>query len=80
MIGAYIGGGEIVLLLAMAVFLVPLGLAALAFWIWMLVDAIRSPALTDGEKVAWVLVILFLHLLGGLIYFFAGRRKQPALV
>jgi hypothetical protein len=73
-----LGGGEIVLIL-MLLFLVPLGLAAFAFWIWMLIDAIRNPALTEGQKVAWVLVILFLHFLGALIYFLAGRSRAKPL-
>ena len=33
----------------------------------------------DGEKIAWVLIILFLHFLGALIYFFVGRPRKSAL-
>lgn len=53
------------------------GLAALAFvfWIWMLVHAITNKGLTDVEKIVWVLVVLFLHFLDALIYFFVGRPK-----
>jgi hypothetical protein len=51
-------------------------LAAFAFWIWMLIDAITNKGLTEMEKLIWVLVILFLHCLGGLIYFFVGRPKR----
>jgi hypothetical protein len=62
--------GLLLLLIAVVV-----GLAAFAFWIWMLVHAITNKGLTDGEKIAWVLVVLFLHCLGALIYFFIGRPK-----
>ena len=55
----------------------PLVLLASVFWIWMLIHAITNRGLGDGEKIAWVLVILFLHFLGALIYFFAGRSRQP---
>lgn len=80
MMGVFmLGGGEIALVL-MLLFLVPLGLAAFAFWIWMLIDAIRNQALSDGQKVAWVLVILFLHFLGALIYFLAGRSRTKSVV
>jgi len=53
------------------------GLAALGtvFWIWMLIHAITNKGLTDVEKIVWVLVVLFLHFLGALIYFFVGRPK-----
>ena len=54
-------------------------LAAFAFWIWMLVHAITNKALGDGEKIAWVLVILFLHFIGALIYFFIARPKSLAV-
>ena len=69
---AIIGLSGFVLLL----FLVPLALLFTAFWIWMLVDAIQNKGLTDGEKVGWVLAIVFLHFLGALLYFFIGRPKR----
>ncbi len=52
-----------------------LALAAFAFWIWMLIHAITNNGLTGTEKIVWVLVILFLHAVGGLIYFFVGRPR-----
>jgi Phospholipase_D-nuclease N-terminal len=54
----------------------PLILLASIFWIWMLVHAITNRGLGDGEKIAWVLVILFLHFIGAAIYFFVGRPKR----
>jgi hypothetical protein len=52
-----------------------LSLAWLVFWIWMLVHAITNKGLGDGEKIAWVLAIIFLPCLGGLLYFFIGKPK-----
>jgi len=49
------------------------GLLAFVFWIWMLIDAIKNPSLDGTQRIVWVLVIVFLHALGALIYFFAGR-------
>ena len=69
-----LGGWEIILIFGM-LFLIPLSLAMMAFWIWMLVHAIQNKGLSDGEKVAWVLVIALLHFLGAGIYFFVGRPK-----
>ena len=71
MMAAFIGGWEIVLLLIAF----PLFIAFFAFWVWMLVDCIRSKALSDGEKIAWTLVIVFTHALGALIYLLAGRKR-----
>jgi cytochrome c oxidase assembly factor CtaG len=47
---------------------------AFVFWIWMLVDCIKNEGLSDTQKVVWVLVIIFLHALGALIYLLAGRK------
>ena len=69
-----LAGGEIILILALLV-LAPLALLSLVFWIWMLIHAIQNKGLTDTEKIIWVLVIVFLHVLGALIYFFVGRPK-----
>ncbi len=68
-----LGGAEILLVLAV---LAPLMVATFVFWIWMLIHAIQNQGLSDGERIAWVLVILFLHFLGALIYFLVGRPKQ----
>jgi len=71
--GSAVGGviGLLVLLVAAVI-----GLACFVFWIWMLIHAIKNKGLTDTEKIIWVLVILFLHVLGALIYFFVGRPKE----
>jgi len=53
-----------------------IGLMIFAFWLWMLVDAVVSDS-SPGEKVVWVLVIVFLGILGALIYAVMGR---PAAV
>lgn len=53
-----------------------IGLIIFAFWIWMLIDAIQNRGLTAGEKVGWVLAVVFLHFLGALLYFFIGRPKR----
>jgi uncharacterized membrane protein YczE len=47
-----------------------------AFWLWMLVDCLKNQALQGTEKIVWVLVIVFLHTLGALVYFFVGRSKR----
>lgn len=53
------------------------GILTTVFWIWMLIDCLQNPSLQGSEKIVWVLVILFLHVLGALIYFFVGRSRGP---
>ena len=66
--GFAIGGGLI------AVFII-IALIASIFWLWMLIDCLTS-AMPVGEKALWAVVIIFLHLLGALIYFFVARRGR----
>jgi hypothetical protein len=54
-----------------------IGLAAFAFWIWMLIDAISNLP-SGNEKIVWVLVIVFTGIIGALIYFFVGRKRPLA--
>jgi hypothetical protein len=53
------------------------GIALFAFWIWMLVHALTNRNLSDTEKLIWVLVLLFTHFIGAIIYFAVGRSKAP---
>jgi hypothetical protein len=66
--------------LAFTLLLAPLILLVFIFWLWMLIHAVTSKGLSDGEKVGWVLVILFLHFIGALIYFFFGRQRGMVAV
>ena len=67
--------------------IVLLGLAGFAFWVWALVDALQRP---DDEwqhagqnKLVWILVMIFLGILGSFIYLVVARpsleetRDQP---
>ena len=56
--------------------LFPFLLLAFAFWIWMLISAIQNQGVSEGEKVAWALVVLFTHCLGAFIYFLVGYPKR----
>jgi Phospholipase_D-nuclease N-terminal len=59
----------------LAVFGVLLGLAAIVFWVLMLIDCLQNPRLTGTERLVWVLVLIFLHLLGALLYLVIGRAR-----
>ena len=43
-----------------------------AFWLWMLVDCLSGER---EDKVVWVIVLIFLFLLGALLYFFIAYKK-----
>jgi hypothetical protein len=50
-------------------------LAATAFWIWALIDAIQNPRLDSNERLIWILVIILTQFIGALIYVIVGRKK-----
>ncbi len=68
-------GGLIFVLMLLAV-IIPIAIALFVFWIWMLISAVQNKGLSEGEKIAWVLVIVFIHWLGALLYFFVGHPKR----
>jgi len=74
-----VGGVALVPALLMLAIFLPVCLGLMVFWVWMLVSAIQNPALGDGEKIGWVLAIIFLQILGALLYLLIGhpKRHQP---
>ena len=42
---------------------------SLAFWVWMLVDCLKHPAIQGKQKMAWVLAMVLFNVFGALAYF-----------
>lgn len=66
------------------VFVFIIWILALVFWIWMLVDAVTRKFDDNIEKLIWVVVIVFLNIIGALVYYFVvkareGRSVRPHL-
>jgi hypothetical protein len=51
-------------------------IVATIVWIWALVDCLQNPRINGTEKLVWVLVIVFLHVLGAIIYLAVGRQSR----
>jgi hypothetical protein len=58
--------------------LVLLAIASL-FWIWAIIDCAVNPRLNIAEKIMWLLVIFFLHVLGAIVYTVVGRGRIQRL-
>jgi prolipoprotein diacylglyceryltransferase len=67
MFGGLLAFGLIALIVILAVALL------FIFWIWMLVDALMKKKFED--KLVWILVIIFLHFIGALLYYFLIYKK-----
>lgn len=53
-----------------------LGLGGTILWVWMLIDCVTKEPSEGNDKIIWILVILFTHLLGALIYYFYRRPQR----
>ena len=52
-----------------------LALGCLAVWIWALIDILRNE-FTGTNKLIWLLLVIFLPLLGVICYFFIGMKQK----
>jgi len=59
--------------------LISSGILATAFWIWMLIDCATNESSEGSEKLVWILVILFGHGLGALVYLLVRRPERKRL-
>ena len=50
-----------------------IGALLFAFWIWMIIDCAKRNFRKDMDKVVWILVVVFLNVLGAAIYYFVVK-------
>lgn len=65
-------GVEILLILLV----LSIAMAAFAFWLWMLVDCATKEPSEGNDKIIWILIIVFTHWIGALIYFLVRRPER----
>jgi ABC-type molybdate transport system permease subunit len=45
------------------------------FWLWALIDILRND-FTGSNKLIWILLVLFIPVLGFVLYFLIGRKQK----
>jgi hypothetical protein len=60
-------------------FVLPVLVMLMVFWIWMLVDCATKEPSEGNDKIIWILVIIFTHWLGALIYYLVRRPERKRL-
>ena len=55
--------------------LIPLIIIQYALMITALVHAVRHPKYKTGNMIIWILVILFVNIIGPVLYFIIGRGE-----
>jgi len=48
------------------------------FWIWMLIVAATKEPST-GDKILWVIIIIFTHVIGAAIYYFVRHAPRTRI-
>lgn len=46
------------------------------FWLWMLIDCIKSDFGQNHNKISWILIIIFTGIIGAVLYYFLVKRKS----
>ena len=57
-------------------FFVALGMGAVVFWIWILVDCISNESSEGNDRIIWILAILFAGPIAGLVYYVVRRPER----
>ena len=52
-----------------------LALACLAAWVWALVDILKND-FSGFNKLIWLALVIFLPLIGVILYYFIGREQK----
>ena len=53
-----------------------MGIGGTILWIWTIIDCATKEPAEGNDKIVWILVIVFTHLLGSLIYIFVRRPQR----
>jgi heme/copper-type cytochrome/quinol oxidase subunit 2 len=63
----------------LVVLIILVGLAGFAFWLWTLIDALQRPDTewqrAGQSKLIWVLVLIFVGVIGSIIYLVVARPQ-----
>ena len=56
--------------------LIPLVIIQLTLAIFALVHVLRHPRYRFGNRIMWVLIVLFINIIGPIVYFVFGRGED----
>jgi prolipoprotein diacylglyceryltransferase len=51
-------------------------LAGGVFWIWMVIDCARNEPSAGNDKLVWIIIVVFTHVVGASIYYFVRYRPR----
>lgn len=72
-------GTTILLILSVVIFIsliIALTVFVFVFWILMIIDCATRKFKQESEKIVWIIVLVFLQILGAIIYYFVIKRPN----
>ncbi len=57
--------------------LIPVALIQLTLLIIALMDLVKREYVRGGNKIVWALVIVFISMIGPIVYLIVGRQEKP---
>ena len=72
------GFSELVFQVALPATALLLILCGTIFWIWMLIDCATRESNEGNERIIWILILLFTHVIGAVVYYFVRRPRRFA--
>ena len=60
-------------------FIVLVALLGSVVWIWALVDCLLHETAQGNAKLIWIIVIVFTHVVGAILYFLLRRSHRMAV-
>ncbi|MDK2830776.1 MAG: hypothetical protein PWQ51_597 [Methanolobus sp.] len=58
------------------IFFFGFGIIGTLFWLWMLIDCATKEPSEGNDKLIWIIIIVFTHVLGALVYFVIRRPTR----
>jgi len=69
------GAGAGIAVLLFFLFCILIAIASTVFWIVEIIDVVRRDFIEPNNKIIWLLVIIFLHFFGAILYYFIGKQQ-----
>jgi hypothetical protein len=67
---------EGIIILVFALIGLALTIGSFGVWIWAIVDCVKNENSDGNDKLVWILIIVFTHLLGALLYLLIRRPQR----
>ena len=68
---------DLKLIQGMLPFLIPVVLIELVLLLITLMDLVKREYVRGGNKIVWVLVIIFISMIGPILYLIIGQQEKP---